>query len=205
MSSFAGQDLFRKNKQFLGLGNQQIQNTSLELSFFPHRVFPSGSPNYEVYSRICKEISKEKENIDIKWLALSLFSSSAVEYRNIDFLEEISTHLLGMGQGQDDKIKSEQVDILGIIIFSYNLMRKKDEKLWRYIQHVQELYIGQSYEKSTPAAWVQIFATLSNLQFQLEESEVDLVKVIFRDRILPHLAFLDLSHQISLAWSFCFF
>ena len=93
-ASLANYDLFRKNDKLFGKFSP-LSEIVLISSFFPRRVFDSTSPNYEIYSRISKLVTDERERIGIKWLALSLYSASAADYRNLEFLNILIDRVRG--------------------------------------------------------------------------------------------------------------
>lgn len=82
-----------------------------------------------------KFISDQKQYIKKQFLALAAFSSSAVEYRNFEFVDEVIDAIVvdeeNLEQEQVDRKYEKQINLLCNLFQCFSLCRYKTRKLFR--------------------------------------------------------------------------
>jgi hypothetical protein len=107
-----------------------LTEASLMQCFFPRHIFHAASPNFEVYSRLCKEVNDERANMPAQWTALAAFAAVNADYCNEDFLNNVSDYVLSLEEGEDEaQLKTTRLDVLGMLVFACNAARKNDARL----------------------------------------------------------------------------
>ena len=57
---------------------------------------------------------------------MGVYSAASVEYRNYEFVKEMIDYFLGQDEAEEEVVKSTMLDQLSMLIYSCNLLKKKD-------------------------------------------------------------------------------